>query len=367
MADARTDDDCTRIQRLFAWTELIGQTGSWEFVPSEPEVSWSDNLYRIFGVEPEEVELTIESVLAPVHPDDLPRVVDAIANVVERGSPSSVEYRITRPDGDRRHLRATVAVVERRDGAPSRIAGVVQDLTDRRRAEREIAAHVAVEEALVAWEALEPGAQGLLARLSAALDCVVGVFWVPRGDVLVARVVWHESGIEAPLEAAMPARPLRRASGLPGRAWEARTPLGWSAGEPEGADPRDAASRREGLRGAVAVPALLDGEVLAIVELATDRELRIGDRLMRSLYGIAHELGHFLARRGGELSGPTLTPREVEVLQLAAQGLSAPETAERLTVSAGTVRTHLENLYRKLEVFDKPSAVATAMRLGLIE
>jgi ATP/maltotriose-dependent transcriptional regulator MalT len=117
----------------------------------------------------------------------------------------------------------------------------------------------------------------------------------------------------------------------------------------------------------VAVPALLDGEVLAIVELATDREIRIGERLMRSLVGIAHELGHFLARRGGELSGPVLTAREVEVLQLAAQGLSAPETAERLTVTPGTVRTHLENLYRKLEVFDKPSAVATALRLGLIE
>jgi two-component system nitrate/nitrite response regulator NarL len=55
------------------------------------------------------------------------------------------------------------------------------------------------------------------------------------------------------------------------------------------------------------------------------------------------------------------------MLQLAAHGLSAPEAAERLTVSPATVRTHLENIYRKLEVSDKASAVATAMRLGLIE
>ena len=151
--------------------------------------------------------------------------------------------------------------------------------------------------------------------------------------------MWHEHGIVRPLEAAAQARPLRRGSGLPGRAWEAGTPLSWAAGEPQLADPRDAASRREGLSGAIAIPALMGDEVLAIVELATEHEIRVGERLMRSLYGIAHELGQFLQRRGGELAEPMLTPREVEILQLAAHGLSAPESAERLTVSRATVRT----------------------------
>jgi ATP/maltotriose-dependent transcriptional regulator MalT len=55
------------------------------------------------------------------------------------------------------------------------------------------------------------------------------------------------------------------------------------------------------------------------------------------------------------------------MLQLAAQGLSGRETAERLTISPATVKTHLENIYRKLGVSDKPSAVAHAMRLGIID
>jgi DNA-binding NarL/FixJ family response regulator len=42
-------------------------------------------------------------------------------------------------------------------------------------------------------------------------------------------------------------------------------------------------------------------------------------------------------------------------------------TAERLTVSPGTIRTHLENIYQKLQVSDKASAVATALRLGIID
>jgi len=54
------------------------------------------------------------------------------------------------------------------------------------------------------------------------------------------------------------------------------------------------------------------------------------------------------------------------VLQLAAEGLSARDAAERLFVSAATVRTHLGNIYARLGVSDKTSAVAKALRLGLI-
>jgi DNA-binding CsgD family transcriptional regulator len=62
-----------------------------------------------------------------------------------------------------------------------------------------------------------------------------------------------------------------------------------------------------------------------------------------------------------------LTPRELDVLQLAAQGLSGPQIAEALVVSATTVKTHFENMYVKFGVGDRAAAVATGMRLGLID
>ena len=61
-----------------------------------------------------------------------------------------------------------------------------------------------------------------------------------------------------------------------------------------------------------------------------------------------------------------LTPREIEVLELSANGLNGPGVAERLVLSTATVRTHFENIYRKLDVPDRAAAVAKAMRLGLI-
>lgn len=62
-----------------------------------------------------------------------------------------------------------------------------------------------------------------------------------------------------------------------------------------------------------------------------------------------------------------LTPRELEVLQLVAGGRSSPEIADSLFVSTGTVKTHLKNIYRKLAVRDRGSAVAEGLRRGLIE
>jgi two-component system nitrate/nitrite response regulator NarL len=63
---------------------------------------------------------------------------------------------------------------------------------------------------------------------------------------------------------------------------------------------------------------------------------------------------------------PVLTPRERDVLQLAADGLSSPSIAERLSVSQATVRTHFGHIYLKLDVSSRAGAVAKAMRLGLI-
>jgi DNA-binding CsgD family transcriptional regulator len=73
------------------------------------------------------------------------------------------------------------------------------------------------------------------------------------------------------------------------------------------------------------------------------------------------------ARDYASTGPPSLTPREAEVLSLASHGLTYGDIAEQLTISAGTVKTHLENIYAKLDVTDKAAAVAAALRHGLIE
>ncbi|HUZ29653.1 MAG TPA: LuxR C-terminal-related transcriptional regulator [Solirubrobacteraceae bacterium] len=108
-----------------------------------------------------------------------------------------------------------------------------------------------------------------------------------------------------------------------------------------------------------------------------------GSRLEVSYFGVANvleglHLGMFVPAAwpedeliddpellGARLSSP-LTPRQLEVLQLAADGRNAPAIARELWVSPVTVNTHFANIYTKLGVRDRASAVARALRLGLI-
>lgn len=72
-----------------------------------------------------------------------------------------------------------------------------------------------------------------------------------------------------------------------------------------------------------------------------------------------------IQERGGQ-GERALTPRESTVLALAAEGCSTREIATRLGVASATVKTHLRSAYHKLDVRDRASAVAAAMRRGLL-
>jgi two-component system, NarL family, nitrate/nitrite response regulator NarL len=62
-----------------------------------------------------------------------------------------------------------------------------------------------------------------------------------------------------------------------------------------------------------------------------------------------------------------LSPRELEIIRMIAEGLSVPQIAATLHLAPSTVRTHVQNLYAKLGVSDRAAAVAEAMRRRLLE
>ncbi len=111
----------------------------------------------------------------------------------------------------------------------------------------------------------------------------------------------------------------------------------------------------------------LDGSTLELAYFGVANALP-GLHLLAFAPARSSEDGSNVAEDGDPLAPPiSLTPREIEVLTLAARGYSGPEIARRLVVSPATVKTHFAHIHEKLGVPSRAAAVARAMQLGVIE
>jgi PAS domain S-box-containing protein len=91
---------------------------------------WSDNMFRLLGLEPEEITPTPDYVVGRIHPEDRERVELELEAARAVGILPDVTYRITMPDGSVRSLRSFAAVAGEAEGRPSRLIGSVQDVTE---------------------------------------------------------------------------------------------------------------------------------------------------------------------------------------------------------------------------------------------
>src|SRR4029077_16231579 len=125
----------TRLQKA----ERIAHFGWWERDLTTTHVSLSDEVCRIFGVQPVDLPEWHGRWLELIHPDDRPRVAEAAGAALVRGGPRyDVEYRVVRPDGTERIVHSQGDVTWDESDKPLRQFGVLQDITELRRAEEEL-------------------------------------------------------------------------------------------------------------------------------------------------------------------------------------------------------------------------------------
>jgi signal transduction histidine kinase len=127
-----------RSEQLMVDTQGVAHLGTWEWDISEPNATWSDELYRIYALTPETYTPSYEGYLKLVHPDDRDRVAEATNRVFHDHVPYSHDERIFRPDGSLRYLHTWAYPVLDDAGKLVRLVGVCQDITDRKAAEEEV-------------------------------------------------------------------------------------------------------------------------------------------------------------------------------------------------------------------------------------
>jgi PAS domain S-box-containing protein len=118
-----------------AEAQELAHLGSWEWEIGSDRVTWSRELYRVFGVDPRAGPLTFEKYLSRVHPGDREAVRDEVQRALEARRPFEMLHRIVLDDGAERVLHGRGRLVVDAAGAPVRIVGTAQDVTERQRAE----------------------------------------------------------------------------------------------------------------------------------------------------------------------------------------------------------------------------------------
>ncbi|MFQ5736402.1 MAG: PAS domain S-box protein [Thermodesulfobacteriota bacterium] len=115
----------------------IASIGSWEWDAATDKALWSEEMYVIFGKE-HGADTSYDAFLSSVHPDDREGVDRAIKDAIECGDVYDIEFRIIRPDGTERVVCDKAEVICGEDGRTVRMAGTVQDVTERKRMEAEL-------------------------------------------------------------------------------------------------------------------------------------------------------------------------------------------------------------------------------------
>ena len=139
MAERRRADECLRkSERLLAETQQIAHLGSWEWDIVHNSITWSEEMYRIYGWETAPGELTYEGYMKQIHPDDREKAVAVIQRSYQDHQPFQFDHRILCPDGTVRWMHGQGAVILDEAGQPVRMLGTGQDITDRKRVEEEL-------------------------------------------------------------------------------------------------------------------------------------------------------------------------------------------------------------------------------------
>src|SRR5665647_851982 len=115
--------------------QRTSHTGSWDLNIATEESKWSDEMFRIFGFDPQEFGPTDEMFLRYVHPEDREYVNNAVKKAL-KGKPYSIDYRIILANGEESVVHEQREITFDKENIPVRITGTIQDIAERKKIEK---------------------------------------------------------------------------------------------------------------------------------------------------------------------------------------------------------------------------------------
>jgi PAS domain S-box-containing protein len=138
ITEQRADERRLRENALrLADAESMAHMGYWarDFVTDRS--TWSDETYRIYGLSPEDGNISSNQSVAAIHPDDRPSVLDAVEKAKAGDGKLDIAYRLVRPNGEVRYIHSRGTIERDAQGNPASVVGILQDVTEREQLFRE--------------------------------------------------------------------------------------------------------------------------------------------------------------------------------------------------------------------------------------
>jgi len=134
----QAEEDLKRSQRLLNETQRITKVGGWEYDVATCRVTWTDEVYNIYGVSKDYDPSNVEQDIQFYAPEDQKQMTEAFQRAIKKGDPYDLELEFVNAQGMRLWVR-TIGQIERNGGEIVRVFGNIMDMTERRRAEEEMA------------------------------------------------------------------------------------------------------------------------------------------------------------------------------------------------------------------------------------
>ena len=116
--------------------QIFANIGTWDWNIQSGELFWSERIGPLFGYAEGVLDTSYDNFINAVHPDDRQAVIDAVNTCVENDAPYDIEHRVVWPDGTVRWLLERGAVLRDDDGKPLQMLGVVEDIDERKLAQK---------------------------------------------------------------------------------------------------------------------------------------------------------------------------------------------------------------------------------------
>ncbi len=125
-------------QKQLSEAEAIGRMGHWRWIIGTDDISWSEEIFRIFGVDINGFKPNIDNITNLIYKRDLGRVVQLLQRAIIEEKNYDMEFRINRPDGGFRFIMCNGRCEKDEDGEVIALYGIMQDMTERILYEQEL-------------------------------------------------------------------------------------------------------------------------------------------------------------------------------------------------------------------------------------